>query len=141
MSEHENRQFVEQAYANFKAGDIPTLLQSLSEDVTWQLPEIENVPFAGKRQGRGAVGEFFSTLASLQDARSFEEREFIAQGDKVVVLGHYVWHQSQRAHHRGRLRARLHRPRRPDRGLPRVHGLSRGRQSVSLAFFEHQVEP
>jgi len=55
------------------------------------LPEIENVPFAGKRQGRGAVGEFFSTLASLQDARSFEPREFIAQGDKVVVLGHYVW--------------------------------------------------
>jgi len=91
MSEHENRQFVEQAYATFKAGDIPTLLQSLSEDVTWQLPEIENVPFSGKRQGRGAVGEFFSTLASLQDARSFEEREFIAQGDKVVVLGHYVW--------------------------------------------------
>jgi ketosteroid isomerase-like protein len=54
MSEHENRQFVEQAYATFKAGDIPTLLQSLSEDVTWQLPEIENVPFSGKRQGRGA---------------------------------------------------------------------------------------
>jgi ketosteroid isomerase-like protein len=63
----------------------------MSEDITWQLPEIENVPFSGKRQGRGAVGEFFSTLASLMDARSFEEREFIAQGDRVVVLGHYVW--------------------------------------------------
>jgi uncharacterized protein len=25
MSEHENRQLVEQAYANFKAGDIPIL--------------------------------------------------------------------------------------------------------------------
>jgi hypothetical protein len=91
MGEHENRQIVEQAYANFKAGDIKTLLQSMTDDVTWKLPEIENVPFAGKRQGRGAVGEFFSTLASLQDARSFEPREFIAQGDKVVVLGHYVW--------------------------------------------------
>ena len=91
MSEHENRQFVEQAYANFKAGDIPTLLQSMSEDISWQLPEVEDVPFAGKRQGRGAVGEFFSTLASLQDARSFEPAEFIAQGDKVVVLGHYAW--------------------------------------------------
>jgi ketosteroid isomerase-like protein len=68
MSEHENRQFVEQAYATFKAGDIATLLQSLSEDVTWQLPEIENVPFAGKRQGRGAVGEFFSTRAFLRGA-------------------------------------------------------------------------
>lgn len=91
MSEQENRQAVEQAYASFKAGDIQTLLQSMSEEVTWQLPEIENVPFAGKRQGRDAVGEFFSTLASLQDARSFEPREFIAQGDKVVALGHYVW--------------------------------------------------
>jgi hypothetical protein len=91
MSEQESRQLVEQAYANFKAGDIQTLLQLTSEDITWRLPEIENVPFAGKRQGRGAVGEFFSTLASVQDARSFEPREFIAQGDKVVVLGHYVW--------------------------------------------------
>ena len=91
MSEHENRQLVEQAYATFKAGDIPTLVQSLSEDVTWQLPEIENVPFAGKRQGRGAVGEFFSTLTSLQEARAFEPREFVAQGDKAVVLGHYAW--------------------------------------------------
>jgi uncharacterized protein len=91
MSEQENRQIVEQAYANFKAGDIPTLLRSMSDDVSWQLPEIENVPFAGKRQGRGAVGEFFSTLASQQDVRSFEPHEFIAQGDKVVALGHYVW--------------------------------------------------
>src|SRR4051812_45557456 len=91
MSEQENRQLVEQTYITFKAGDIPTLLQSLSEDITWQLPEVENVPFSGKRQGRGAVGEFFSTLASLQDARSFEPREFIAQSDKVVVLGHYDW--------------------------------------------------
>lgn len=91
MSEHDNRQLIEQAYANFKAGDIATLLQSMSEDITWQLPEVENVPFTGKRQGRGAVAEFFSMLASLQDARSFEPREFIAQGNKVAVLGHYVW--------------------------------------------------
>lgn len=91
MSEQESRQLVEQAYTNFKAGDIQALLQSCSQDITWELPEIENVPFTGKRQGRGAVGEFFSTLASLEDVRSLEPREFIAQGDKVVVLGHYVW--------------------------------------------------
>jgi len=30
-------------------------------------------------------------LASLMDARSFEPREFIAESDKVVVLGHYGW--------------------------------------------------
>jgi uncharacterized protein len=43
-----------------------------------------------RKLGGAARSGFFSTLASLQDARSFEEREFIAQGDKVVVLGHYV---------------------------------------------------
>jgi ketosteroid isomerase-like protein len=36
MSEHESRQLVEQAYASFKAGDIQTLLQSMSEDIAWQ---------------------------------------------------------------------------------------------------------
>jgi ketosteroid isomerase-like protein len=30
-------------------------------------------------------------LASLEEVRSFEPHEFIAQRDKVVVLGHYVW--------------------------------------------------
>src|SRR6476659_10182115 len=54
-------------------------------------PRLRTCHFPASDRGRGAVGEFFSTLASLMDARSFEEREFIAQGDKVVVLGHYVW--------------------------------------------------
>jgi hypothetical protein len=91
MSEQDSRKIVEQAYSNFKAGDIEKVLQSTSEDVRWETPDIENVPFSGKRQGRGGVGEFFSMLASLMDVRSFEPREFIAEGDKVVVLGHYAW--------------------------------------------------
>jgi ketosteroid isomerase-like protein len=91
MGIHENRQIAEKAYASFKAGDIKTLLQSMSEDVTWETPELDNVPFSGKRRGRSEVGEFFSTLTELMDPRSFEPQEFIAEGDKVVVLGHYVW--------------------------------------------------
>ncbi|HUO00952.1 MAG TPA: nuclear transport factor 2 family protein [Bradyrhizobium sp.] len=91
MSEQENRRLVEQTYASFKAGDIPAVLQSMSEKIKWQLPKVENVPFSGKRQGRNAVAEFFSLLAGLQEARSFELHEFIAAGDKVVALGHYVW--------------------------------------------------
>jgi ketosteroid isomerase-like protein len=134
MSEHENRQLVEQAYATFKAGDIPTLLQSLSEDVTWQLPEIENVPFAGKRQGRGAVGEFFSTLASLQDARSFEEREFIARATRssfsVITSG-----RSKPTGAPSTATSRTSSPSAAVGSWPsRVHGLGRGRQSVSLEF-------
>jgi len=38
------------------------------------------VPFAGKRQGRGASASSFFDPRKPTDARSFEEREFIAQG-------------------------------------------------------------
>ena len=91
MSEQENTAIAQQAYNNFNTGNIQGLLDQLSDDVTWQLPEVEGVPLAGKRTGRDAVGEFFATVARDQEVLEFEPREFVAQGDKVVSLGHYKW--------------------------------------------------
>lgn len=91
MSEPENTATVQQSYHNFKTGNIQALLDQMSEDVTWQLPEIEFVPLAGKRDGRYAVREFFAMVARDQEVLEFEPREFVAQGDKVVSLGHYKW--------------------------------------------------
>ena len=91
MSEPENTATVHQAYDNFKTGNIQALLDQMSDDVTWQLPEIEGVALAGKRTGRAGVGEFFATVARDQEVLEFEPREFIAQGDKVVSLGNYKW--------------------------------------------------
>ena len=90
MSE-QNVAIVQQAYHNFKTGNIQGLLDLLSEDVTWQLPEVEGVPLAGKRSGRDGVREFFATVARDQDVLEFEPREAVAQGDKVVSLGDYRW--------------------------------------------------
>jgi hypothetical protein len=89
MNEQANRQLVQQAYQSVKAGDVQSLLNSLVEDVRWQLPEMENVPFAGTWHGREQVGQFFSIVAQTQDVVEFEPEEFIAQGDKVVVLGRF----------------------------------------------------
>jgi ketosteroid isomerase-like protein len=91
VSERENARLVQQAYQSFKTGDIERLLDSLDTDVQWRLPEMANVPFAGKWQGREAVEQFFSTVAQAQDAIEFEPEEFIAQGDKVVALGRFAW--------------------------------------------------
>jgi uncharacterized protein len=91
MSEQDNVEVVRRAYENFKTGDIGALLEQMSEDVEWRLPEIEGASFAGARRGRGQVSEFFTSLADSQDSLSFEPREFVAQGDKVVALGSYVW--------------------------------------------------
>ena len=91
MSEQENTKVVQQIYASFKSGDIQSLLALVADDIQWQLPDIENIPFAGKRQGRQQVAQFFASVADSQDVLAFEPREFTAQGDKVVAQGHYRW--------------------------------------------------
>ena len=91
MSERNNTAIAQQAYDNFKKGDIQALLNLMSDDIIWELPEIEDVPIAGSRSGRDAVGEFFAMVARDQDLIVFEPREFVADGDKVVALGHYQW--------------------------------------------------
>ena len=90
MSEQDNVAVVRRAYENFKGGQIDGILDSLTDDVDWRLPEIEGASFSGGRSGRESVGGFFSQLAESQDSVSFEPREFVAQGDKVVTLGHYA---------------------------------------------------
>lgn len=91
MSEQENTEIVQAAYRNFTTGDIEALLNLFSDDISWQLPEMENVPFAGKYQGLTEVARFFATLNEAQEAQQFEPQQFIAQGDKVVATGRYVW--------------------------------------------------
>ena len=91
MSDQDNVAVVRRAYENFKGGDIKGILDSVTDDVDWRLPDMEGVPFSGGRRGRESVGGFFSQLAESQDSLSFEPREFVAQGDKVVALGTYRW--------------------------------------------------
>ena len=87
----QNKSLVNQAYSNFQSGNMPALLALMSDDVVWTLPEMEGVPFAGKRSGKDAVGEFFSLVAASQEAVSFNPRELIADGERVVALGSYEW--------------------------------------------------
>lgn len=91
MSEKENTQLVMQAYDKFKAGDIPGLLDLFADDIEWVLDKVENVPFSGARRGKDQVEQFFSMLSESQHPLQFEPREFIAQDDRVVALGHYAW--------------------------------------------------
>jgi ketosteroid isomerase-like protein len=91
MREAENTKVVQDAYAAFGRGDITTLLGYMTDDIHWQ-PVIgtgKHVPFAGERKGKAAVAEFFKKVAESEDFQQFEPREFVAQADKVVAIGHY----------------------------------------------------
>ncbi len=88
MSDQTNVDVVQQAYAAFGRGDIPTLLSFLTDDVEWSQPGPSVVPFAGTRRGHEGVAEFFSLVGETLEFEQFEPREFVAQGDTVVVLGY-----------------------------------------------------
>ena len=92
MSERDNTSIVKGIYDTFLKGDIPGLVDSFHDDIEWHLPEIENVPYSGSIKGRSNVEKFFQTLAEDQQVVNFDPREFIASGDRVVVLGDYTWH-------------------------------------------------
>jgi ketosteroid isomerase-like protein len=87
MNETENSKLVESGYDFFGNGDIEGLLKLFTDDIKWTVPEIENAPFAGSRSGKSDVGNFFQQLSEAEDISEFVPKEFVAQGDKVVVLG------------------------------------------------------
>jgi ketosteroid isomerase-like protein len=91
MQEATNTKVVKDAYAAFGQGDIPTLLTYLADDVRWEpaVGTAAQVPFAGERQGKAQVAEFFQLVAEFERFEQFEPREFVAEGDKVVAIGHY----------------------------------------------------
>lgn len=87
MSEQENKRAVQSIFAAFGRGDVPAILNALTEDVEWFLPGPAIVPQAGRRHGREEVRQFFQVMGEAAEFERFEPREFIAQGDKVIVIG------------------------------------------------------
>lgn len=85
----DNVKVVQQVYAALGKGDIPTVLSFLTDDVEWSMPHPpEIVPYGGKWQGREEVAKFFSVMHDYAEFQQVQLQEYIAQNDKVIVLGH-----------------------------------------------------
>ncbi len=90
MSEQANVEIVREAYAAYGRGDIQGVLDRLADDVEWVVPGPKEIPYAGERRGKDQVAQFFKLVDETTELNPFEPREFIAEGDKVVVLGYYA---------------------------------------------------
>ncbi|MDQ3042951.1 MAG: nuclear transport factor 2 family protein [Acidobacteriota bacterium] len=90
MNEQENTKLAARMYETFMAGDVEGFLNLFSDDAVWQSPEIENVPLNGKFSGRENLAGFISGIDEYEEFLKFEPTEFIAQGDRIVVLGNFL---------------------------------------------------
>ena len=82
-----NIDIVQSGYAAFGRGDLDGLLSLLDANVEWKTPGASDLPTAGTRRGHAQVREFFGVLNELFDFEHFAPLSFIADGDRVVVLG------------------------------------------------------
>ena len=67
-------------------GDLRPILQPLSEDVEWQSPGPTEIPWAGTVRGRKQVVQWFATRGHAVEVEQLVPKEFIAQGNQVVVM-------------------------------------------------------
>ena len=83
-----NVEIVQETYEAVGCGDIPAVLELLTDDVEWTLQGPLVIPFAGTRHEREGVAEFFSLVGENLEFEQFEPREFVVQGDTITVLGY-----------------------------------------------------
>jgi uncharacterized protein len=86
MSIEENVQIVKDFFAAMGGGDKRGLLALSAEDIEWIVPG-ENWPLAGTHRGHAGLADVLHK-ASEEVAMTYPEPpEFVAQGDRVLVVG------------------------------------------------------
>jgi uncharacterized protein len=90
MTEAANVQLIKQLYDTLGRGDLESALGLMTDDVTFVVPGPPGIGAAGTWRGHSGVRECFARLRAAQETESTDVREFVAQGNTVVVLLHVV---------------------------------------------------
>ena len=87
MNSEQNKQVAMRGYQCFKNGDIRGIQDLCADDVQWASPESEYVPFSGLFRGKDGVRDVLTNMSQSIEMTQFEPQTFIAEGDKVAVVG------------------------------------------------------
>ncbi len=85
MRTQENVQIVKDFFAALGSGDKRALLALAAKDIEWIIPG-EGWPLAGTHRGHAGLEDLLKKASETVET-STEPREFVAQGDRVLVVG------------------------------------------------------
>lgn len=84
---HDPTSIVQRMFAAFGAGDLDALLETVHPQSRWTYyganPRLGRAEFSG----HAAVRRFFEGILERLEMTAFETREFVAEGDTVVIFG------------------------------------------------------
>ncbi len=86
MSIEKNVQVVRDFFAAIGSGDKQRVLAMVAEDIEWIIPG-ENWPLAGTHHGHAGLAAVLQKASEEIETSYPEPPEFIAQGDRVLVIG------------------------------------------------------
>ena len=90
MTTDDNVKTIQAVYEAFSRGDLPAILDTLTDDVDWASDASSNeVPWWGVRHGKDAVTDFFVQLAGGTETQEFTTLELIGEGDTVLTIVRY----------------------------------------------------
>ena len=78
---------VQTAYAAFGRGDLPAILNLVSENIDWKFLGARGLPYTGAFRTKDEIAKWFASIPEVDDILAFEPREFINGGEHVTVLG------------------------------------------------------
>lgn len=80
-----NQAIIENAYAAFARGDIPTVLEVLDQDILWHVPG--RGPLSGDYRGHAEVLGFFQRFMELSEGTfRIAVNDVLAKGDRVIAM-------------------------------------------------------
>jgi ketosteroid isomerase-like protein len=86
MSATTNLQIVQKIYQAFGRGDVPGILELVTDDVDFGIDAKTNVPWHGVGKGKAFAAKFFENLGRECEFSRFEPHGFIAGEDGVACL-------------------------------------------------------
>ena len=81
----DNVELLRGTYEAFGRGDVPAVLDSFADDITWHAPAV--LPQGGDAKGKEEVAQFFQRLVAAWDGLELDLRDYVASGDRVCVIG------------------------------------------------------
>ena len=81
------KELAQRIYQFFGKGDLAGVLDTLSEDVVWELVGPHSIPYFGRYSGHDGVKDFFAALFENEEILEFLPEQFIGTGDTVAVIG------------------------------------------------------
>lgn len=90
MTNETNIQTVQQVYAVFGKQNVEGILNSFTDDVSWNDGGYPDLPYAKIRNGKNEMMSFFIELGSTIAFTEFAPQEFYSDNDTVIVKGYFA---------------------------------------------------